>query len=77
MNCPSCGAHVPAQRRLWKKRPATAATRLYKRVWMRAYKRGITFRAYCRANIAAFNAGRPHDREVLEVAPQERGRRTA
>lgn len=73
MNCPNCGHHVPVQRRIREKRKATAATRIYKRVFMRARRRGISFEDYCWANLAAYNAGRPHDREVLEVAPDRKG----
>ncbi len=67
MNCPNCGAHVPTQRRLYSAKPATFASRTYKRVWMRAKRSGMTFPAYVRAHLALYRADRVHDADVLEL----------
>lgn len=75
MNCPSCGAHVPAQKRLWRNKPVTETTRLRKRVFMRAKRKGIRLDIYVRENLARYRAGKRCDREVLELPMPERRER--
>ena len=72
MNCPNCGHHVPQQRRLWRTRRASPATRLYKRVFMRAKRLGVTLRDYERLNVRAYHAGLEYDRDVLELPRRTR-----
>ena len=67
MTCPNCGHHVPEQRRIRARRKPTFASRAYKRVWMRAKRRGVTLAHYVRANVAEYHAGRRHDPDALEL----------
>lgn len=67
MNCPSCGSHVPAQRRMYPRRKVDGDSRLYKRVWTRAKRRGVTLEVYMRTAMSRWRQGLSCDRDAVDL----------